>query len=316
VAANSVISSTDEGIPAARGGVRIWRLLRADPAFWVGAAGVALLLLFGLLAPVLALHPPDTQYSSQLAADGHPLGPSPAFPLGADALGRDELSRLLFGARTSVSIAVLASTLGAMIGLLVGSLAGLVAAVPMRVRLGRMRAAVSIPVEAVLMRLTDAVLALPVVLVALAVAALVQTSSAELIVLIAALVWAPTARVVHTRTAALRGQDFILAARATGVGNRRLLSRHLLPHLAPIGVVYATLGVANTIVLEATLSYLGVGVATPTASWGSMVYEHRNYLLDDPRLIFLPGLAIVAAVLVFNMLGDALADALDPSRWT
>ena len=124
-----------------------------------------------------------------------------------------------------------------------------------------------------------------------------------------------TARIVYGRSLVILSSDFVLAATAVGVGGVRMVARHVLPHLVSLVVVYATLGIATTVLFEATLSFLGVGVPPPAPSWGSMLIEHVGYYRTDPRVVALPGLAIMATILAFNLLGDAIADALDPHQW-
>jgi peptide/nickel transport system permease protein len=133
--------------------------------------------------------------------------------------------------------------------------------------------------------------------------------------MIAGLLWTSTARMVYSRVRLLRELEFVMAARALGASNVRILLRHIAPHLAALIVVYATLSIAAAVLFEAVLSFLGVGVPPPAASWGTMIVEHASYFRTDPRLLVLPGLGIMITVLAFNLLGDALRDALDPRTW-
>jgi len=180
--------------------------------------------------------------------------------------------------------------------------------------LGR-RFVVPLPVEALLMRLTDATLAFPALLVAIALVAIIGPSLGLVIVVIGGVLWAGTARIVYGRSLLILSADFVVAATAVGVGGVRMIFRHVLPHLVPLIVVYGTLGIATTVLFEATLSFLGVGVPPPDPSWGSMLIDHVGYYRTDPRVVALPGLAIMATILAFNLLGDAIADALDPHQW-
>ena len=165
------------------------------------------------------------------------------------------------------------------------------------------------------MRTTDAILSFPVLLLAIALVAVVGPSLVLVVIVIAAVLWTPIARVVYSRVLVIREAEFIVAARAVGVRPMRILTHHILPHVTSLIVVYATLGIASTVLFEATLSFLGVGVPVPTASWGGMIFEHIGYYATIPRVVVLPGLAIMATILAFNLLGDALADAFDPYQW-
>lgn len=162
------------------------------------------------------------------------------------------------------------------------------------------------------MRITDVLLALPALLLAIALAAVVGPSMVLVTTVIAALLWTTTARIVYGRVLDLKRREFVDAAEAIGVHGWRILWRHVMPHVVPVVVVYATLGIATTVLFETTLSYLGAGVPPPTPSWGSMLAEHVSYYASQPRLVLLPGLAIMVTILAFNLLGDALRDALDP----
>ena len=293
---------------------RAWGYLRTNPTFWIGAIGVLLIIGAAIFAPLLAPHDPNLQFRGEgLTKTGDPLGPSAKFPLGTDKLGRDEMSRLLYGARTSLTVGIVANTLAVVIGLAVGTLAAYARGRPIRIpAFGR---ELLIPIETILMRTTDAFLAFPALLVAIALVAIVGPSLGLVIVVIAGILWTATARIMYSTSLVVLSSDFVLAATALGVSDWRMISRHLLPHLVPLVIVYATLGIAMTVLFEATLSFLGVGVPPPAPSWGSMIIEHVGYYRTDPRVVALPGLAVMATILAFNLLGDALADALDPRHW-
>jgi peptide/nickel transport system permease protein len=296
-------------------GSRVLVGLRRNPSFWLGAGGALILVILALLAPVVAPHDPDlADRRDGLSQTGDPVGPSEKFVLGTDRLGRDELSRLLYGARTSLTVGLGANLLATAFGTIVGAVAAFAGSPVVRVRLpGRSRPLdLTIPVETVLMRVTDLALSFPALLLAIALAAVVGPSISLVILVIAAVLWAGTSRVVYGRVLVLRNSEFVDAARAVGVSGPRILFRHIMPLVTALIVVYATLGIASTVLFEAALSYLGVGVPPPTATWGSMISENISYYATDPRLVILPGLAIMATVLAFNLLGDALRDALDP----
>jgi len=300
----------------ARESPRAWGYLRSNPTFWIGAIGVTLIVGAALFAPLIAPHDPNFQYRGEgLTSGGDPLGPTAKFPLGTDKLGRDELSRLLYGARTSLTVGIVANSLAIFIGVVVGTTAAYSRGRRIRLSAGRRGPSVPIPLETILMRTTDVVLAFPALLVAIALVAIVGPSLGLVIVVIALVLWTATARVTYSTSLVVLSSDFIVAATAIGVSDKRMLVRHLLPHLVPIIIVYATLGIAAAILFEATLSFLGVGVPPPAPSWGGMIIEHVGYYRTDPRVVALPGLAIMATILAFNLLGDALADALDPRHW-
>jgi peptide/nickel transport system permease protein len=313
---NPVAELGDDDIAAAAGS-RMWRHLRANPAFWIGAVGVALIVGLALFAPLIARYDPLFQFRGDgLTPNGDPLGPTARFPLGTDKLGRDELSRLLFGARTSLLVGIGGTVAAAIIGVAIGSVAAFAGDVRRRLRLpGGHGIVVAIPIESLLMRFTDAVLSFPILLLAIALVAVVGSSLGLVVAIVAGFLWTAIARIVYARVRVVRELDFVTAARALGASPGRVLRRHVLPHLASIVVVYSTLSVAAAILFEATLSFLGVGVPPPSPSWGSMIFDHITYYGSDPRVVALPGLAIMATILMFNVLGDALADALDPHQW-
>lgn len=297
-------------------GLRLRRVLVRNPAFWIGSIGVAFIVLVALLAPVITSHDPNFAFRKDgLTAAGNPVGPTALFPLGTDRLGRDYLSRLLYGARTSLTVGIVANLIATAIGVTIGSVAAFAGSPRIRFRFRGRRRELAIPVESLLMRLTDAVLSFPVLLFAIALVAILRPSLGLVIVVIAGVLWTTIARIVYGRAVVIREQEFIVAARAVGVRSSRILVRHVMPHLVSLIVVYATLGIASTIQFEAALSFLGVGVPVPAASWGNMISDNLGYYRTDPRLVVLPGLAIMSTILAFNLLGDALADAFDPRRW-
>ncbi len=249
-----------------------------------------------LAAPWLAPFSPDLQFADGISDDGGPLPPGARFLLGTDLLGRDLLSRLIWGARTSLLIGLLANGVAVALGTLVGVVAGF------------MQGAVA----AVLMRFTDLMMAFPALLLAIALAAILQPSLLIVALVIAMVNWVQIARVIYAETRTLAARDFVTAARGLGAGPLRILARHIIPHLVPTILVWSTLGVATTVLLEATLSYLGIGVRPPTPSWGNIIFENQTYLTSAPWLVFCPAVLIVALALSCNLLGDALRDRLDP----
>lgn len=262
-----------------------------------GLGVVALILLMALLAPWLAPKDPSQQFFEGLTLEGKPLPPGGQFQLGTDTLGRDLLSRLIWGARASMIVGLVANGAAVLIGALVGASAGYFQGWP----------------GALLMRFTEVMMAFPALLLAIALAAILKPSLWIVALVIALVNWVQVARVIYAQTLALAQKDYVEAARALGANNRRVLLRHLLPHLFPTLLVYGSLGLSTTVLLEAALSFLGVGVQPPTPSWGGIINESQSYFTDAPWLVAFPGLAILVTSLAFNLLGDALREALDPT---
>lgn len=300
--------------PRATHRATVWHVLLRDPSFVIGATMVTAIMGMAVLAPLLAPHDPIAQdFTNGLSDRGDPVGPSALYPLGTDLLGRDLLSRLIYGAVTSLVVGIGANALATVIGVLVGATAATCGNGSFGIGIGRGRSVrVPLPIESVLMRTTDIMLSLPVLLLAIALVAIVGPSLFIVLMVVALVLWGPTARIVYGRVLVARESDFVEAAVALGASGRRVFWRHILPHIVPVIVVYATLGITSAVLFEATLAYLGVGVPPPAASWGRMISEHVGYYATDPRLVLLPGLAIMFTILGFSLLGDAVRDALDP----
>jgi peptide/nickel transport system permease protein len=278
---------------APRGALR--RLVEHRTAVF-GLVVIALVVGGAILAPWIAPFDPAEQHFDGLTIEGAPLPPNATFWLGTDLLGRDLLSRILHGARTSLVIGLVANGLALVIGTLVGITAGY-----FRGWIG-----------AVLMRFTDLMMAFPALLLAICLAAIFEPSLWIVAMVIALVNWVQTARVVYTETSSLAARDFIAAERTLGAGTGRILWRHILPHLLPMIIVWGTLGISTTVLLEATLSFLGIGVQPPTPSWGNIIFENQTYFQAAPWLVVFPGAAILLLALAFNLVGDALRDVLDP----
>jgi peptide/nickel transport system permease protein len=314
-AATTALGATDDDV-AAPAHSRVWRTLRRDPSFWIGLVAATIIIGAAVLAPLLAPHDPNQQFrTTGRTPKGDPVGPSALFPLGTDTLGRDYLSRLLYGAQASLTVGLGANLIATVIGVLVGALAAFAGTPRFRLALPGRLVVIGIPVEGILMRITDAVLSFPALLLAIALVAVLGPSLGIVIGVIAAVLWTGIARIVYSRVIVIRETEFVIAARALGVGPARILGRHVMPHLISLILVYATLGIASTVLFEATLSFLGVGIPPPGASWGREISEGLGYYVTDPRLVVLPGFAIMVTILAFNLLGDALADAFDPHHW-
>ena len=275
-----------------------WTRFRRDKTALAGLTVITLIVAAAVLAPWLAPFDPSFQSFEGLTEDGSPVPPNSEFWLGTDTLGRDLLSRMIFGARNSLIIGLVANGAAVLIGATLGVVAGYLGGY----------------VGAALMRLTDLVMAFPALLLAVALAAILGSSLWIVAAVIAMVNWVQIARVIYTETTALSSRDYIEAARALGAGTPRILLQHLIPHLLPTVLVYGTLGIATTVLLEAALSYLGVGVQPPDPSWGGIIFESQSYFLNAPWLVFFPGVAIILVALSFNLVGDALRDALDPTQ--
>ncbi|RUV73258.1 MAG: ABC transporter permease [Mesorhizobium sp.] len=276
----------------------VWRRLIKRPLALLGLVIVAIVVAAAVLAPWLTGYDPNEQMFDGLTLEGAPLPPDTKFWLGTDLLGRDLLTRILFGARTSLIIGIVANGVALLIGTLVGVTAGY-----FRGWIG-----------SALMRFTDLMMAFPALLLAICLAAVLQPSLWIVAMVIALVNWVQTARVIYTETSSLAEREFIDAERTIGASAPRILFRHILPHLLPTIIVWGTLGISTTVLLEATLSYLGIGVQPPTASWGNIIFENQTYFQAAPWLVFFPGAAILALALAFNLIGDALRDILDPTQ--
>ncbi|HEX8851660.1 MAG TPA: ABC transporter permease [Gemmatimonadaceae bacterium] len=270
-----------------------WSRLARDPRAVGGVAVVVLLVLAAVAAPLVARQDPlRVDLLQQLR------GPSAAHWLGTDVQGRDVWARLVYGARVSLAVGLLSQAIALLLGVTAGLVAGFY---------GRW-------VDEVVMRLADVTLAFPTLLLLVAMVAALQPSLGVVLFTIGVVGWAGMARIVRAQVLVVRQLEYVQALRALGARDARIVLRHVLPNVVAPVVIAATLGVAGAIMAEAALSFLGLGVAPPTPSWGSMIAEGRDLsqLRSAPWTSLFPGLAIGAAVLGFNLLGDALRDALDP----
>jgi peptide/nickel transport system permease protein len=278
--------------------MHVLKSLMKQPTALFGLIIVLAVVTLAIAAPWIAPFDPDNQMFDGLTLEGAPLPPGGAFLLGTDTLGRDLLSRLLYGARTSLVIGLVANGVAVTIGLMVGIVAGY-----LRGFFGN-----------VLMRFTDLMMAFPALLLAIVLAALLRPSLWIVAMVIALVNWVQVARIVYTETRGLVERDFIVAERSLGAGHGRILFLHILPHLVPTAIVWGTLGIATTVLLEATLSFLGIGVQPPQPSWGNIIFESQSYFQAAPWLVFFPGVIILLTALSFNLVGDALRDILDPTQ--
>jgi peptide/nickel transport system permease protein len=281
-----------------------WRRLRRDKVSMISLGFVIFLCLVAIFAPLLTAligHGPNTEYSNTgLSIFDHPVGPSRAFLLGTDDLGRDVLSRLIYGSRISLEVGIGATALALAFGVLLGLVSGYYG--------GR--------IDAVIARFIDILLAFPVLLFAIALVARFGPSLTLILFVIALFQWPLIARLVRGQVIGLREREFVEAAHSLGSSDLRIMFLDILPNLIALAIVYATLLIPVNIVLEATLSYLGLGIQPPTASWGNMISEAQTgdlYTIAWWFLVF-PCVALFLTTLAFNLLGDGLRDALDPRQ--
>jgi peptide/nickel transport system permease protein len=261
-------------------------------AFGRGAlVTLAVITLFAFVLPFAWTIPPDATDPAHALA-----GPTTGHPLGTDELGRDVLSRLAHGGQVTLVVGVAAMLTALFLGVLVGGIAGFYGGWT----------------DAILMRLTDAMLAIPGFFLVLVVVTVIGSDVSTLILVIGGLSWMPVARVVYGETLRWKVADFVVAAESIGVPQLRIMVRHVLPQAIPVLVVSATLGIAYAILTESAVSYLGLGVQPPMPSWGNMLQRAQQYLFTAPVLALWPGLAIALVVLAFNFLGEGVREVLDP----
>jgi peptide/nickel transport system permease protein len=290
-----------------------WRRLRRDRVAMTALGFIVVLVAMAILAPVIVsiAGTPDPKEQSSTALDlfGSPTGPTGEHPFGVDQLGRDIFSRTVYGSRVSLEVALIATGLAVLIGTTVGLIAGFYRGW----------------VDTTLSRLTDVVLAFPILLLGLGLAAacsgadgcfggLVEPGLPVVIMTIAIINWTYIARIVRGQVLSLREKEFVEAARSLGASDRRIIVKEILPNLLAPLIVYSSLLIPANILLEAALSFLGVGVTGGTPSWGAMIAEATNLFPDAWWFMLFPGIALLLTVLAFNLVGDGLQDALDPRR--
>jgi ABC-type dipeptide/oligopeptide/nickel transport system permease subunit len=270
---------------------RIWRVLLSRKLVVFGLVIIFLLLVAVIFAPLLTPYDPyKTDLKNTLAQ------PSWSHPLGTDEVGRDTWTRLLFGSRISLLIGLVVVTVAAVAGTALGALAGYYEGW----------------VGSVIMRVTDSVMSIPMILLAMVVAALLGGGVVNVMIALALGLIPSYARLMHGQVLTVKQNDYILAERAIGSRSLHVMVRHLLPNCLPQILVVMAMMLGGTILAEAALSFLGIGIKQPTPAWGSMVNDGRFYLETNPVLCFAPGVAVMLVVFAFNMLGDGLRDALDP----
>jgi peptide/nickel transport system permease protein len=299
-----------DGAIAARSPWRLfWTRLRRDRVALISLGFIALLAVVAIAAPLIVeiagVPGPDVQNPNALDAFGSPLGPSAAHPFGVDQLGRDVFARVVYGTRVSLEVGVLGTAIATAIGTVIGLLAGFYRGLP----------------DTLLSRITDVVLCFPVLLVGLGLGAAcsvrgcvkgaISPGVTTIVAIIALFNWTYIARIVRGQVLSLREQEFVEAARSLGASNARIVFREILPNLTAPLIAYASLLIPANILLEAALSFLGVGVRPPTASWGQMLADATPIFNTAWWYMLFPGLALLLTVLAFNLLGDGLLDALN-----
>lgn len=268
-----------------------WKRLRRNKLAMLGLAIVLFLILIAILAPLLAPYDPIMRIKEDSS-----LAPSRTHLFGTDLLGRDIFSRVIYGSRISIEVGVVAVGISVILGLFFGALAGYFGRWP----------------DAIIMRVADIFFAFPYILGAIAIMTILGSGIVNIFIAIGVLGWAYFARIFRGSILSIKNKEYIEAARALGAGNTRIITKHIFPNaIAPI-IVLATMNVGTAIIVEAALSFLGIGVQPPTPAWGKMLSEALDFIDIAPWMMLFPGLAIVFTVLGFVLLGDGLRDAFDP----
>jgi peptide/nickel transport system permease protein len=271
---------------------KLFALVKQNPLSAIGWTLLIVFVLLAALAPWLAPHDP-----AHLNLTARLMPPSTAHWFGTDELGRDVLSRTLYGARVSLTVAVAVVALSLAVGVAFGLIAGFYGGVADTL---------------INVYLSNAFLALPGILLAVAVVAFLGPSLGNLIFALALAGWVNYARLVRAQVLTVKEREYVQAARSLGATDLRLMLRHILPNILQPLLVQAAIGMAAAVLAEATLSFLGLGVQSPTATWGAMLNDARSHLFESPYLVFFPAMAVALCVLSFNLIGDGLRDYLDP----
>jgi ABC-type dipeptide/oligopeptide/nickel transport system permease subunit len=270
---------------------RFLRVFLGRPVAAIGSVIVLVFIIAAIFPGVVAPYDPIEQDLSNTLAS-----PSGTHLLGTDTLGRDMLSRLIFGARTAAMVGVVALSIAAISGMLLGLIAGYFGGFT----------------SAIIMRFIDALMVFPMILLAMAIASLLGGGIKNVMIAVGIGMMPGYARVMYGQAISIKENDYVLAGRAIGANNIRIVFRHIFPNCFPVMIVLITMNIGITILAEAGLSFLGIGIEPPTPAWGAMVNEGYQYLISHPLLSFVPGLAIMFVVFAFNMVGDSLRDAIDP----
>lgn len=266
-----------------------------------GLALVAALVLFSTLVPLVTSHDPfASDFTTGISAEQTPIGPSALHLLGTDRIYRDELARLALGGRLSLVIGLGATVIATVVGALVGMIAGFFE---------------GSVVDVILMRIVDVILAFPFLLLVMTLGVVFERTTPLTILLTLGLTgWLGTARIVRAKTIGIRALDYVQAARALGQSTVRIIWLHVVPNVSPLLLVLGTMSVAQMIIAESVLSYLGAGISPPTPTWGHMLFEGQDYYQAAPWILLAPAVAILISVFGFNLLGEGLRDAIEPKR--
>ena len=268
-----------------------WKRLVRNKLAMLGLTIIVFLILIAIFAPLIAPYDPIIRIKEESL-----FGPSSVHWFGTDILGRDILSRVIYGSRISIEVGVIAVGISVIIGLVLGALSGYFGSIP----------------DTVIMRIADIFFAFPYILGAIAIMTVLGPGIVNIFIAIGILGWASFARIFRGSILSIKNKEYIEAARALGASNYRIITKHIFPNaFAPI-IVYATMNVGTAIIVEAALSFLGIGVQPPTPAWGKMLAESLDYIDTAPWMMVFPGLAILLTVLGFVLLGDGLRDAFDP----
>ncbi|MFO7928188.1 MAG: ABC transporter permease [Candidatus Humimicrobiaceae bacterium] len=268
-----------------------WRRLRKNKLAMLGLGIIILLILIAIFAPLISPYEPTVRIKEDSS-----LGPSAKHLFGTDILGRDIFSRVIYGSRISIQVGIVAVGISLTIGLFFGALAGYFGNIP----------------DTIIMRLADIFFAFPYILGAIAIMTILGPGLINIFIAIGILGWAYFARLFRGSILSIKNKEYIEAARALGASNFRVIMKHIFPNAFAPMIVYGTMNVGTAIIVEAALSFLGLGVQPPTPAWGEMLSESLKYINNAPWMMFFPGLAIVITVLGFVLFGDGLRDAFDP----
>jgi peptide/nickel transport system permease protein len=270
---------------------RTWRRFAQHKGALVGVFIVVLLITLALTAQWIAPYDPN---KTNLRLRGAP--PSMAHPFGNDDIGRDILSRIMYGARVALLVGITSTSIAVTIGVIVGATAGYFGGW----------------VDFLLSRLIDTLMAFPILALLLTLSAVLGPSLRNVIIIVGVTFWASYARVIRAEVLSLRERDYVLAARASGASDKRVILQHIVPNAIGPVIILASLAVGGVIIFESALSFLGMGISRPTPSWGTMLSDGRDHIRNYPHIAMAPGMAIALTVLAFNLIGDGLRDALDP----
>jgi len=270
---------------------RFYRVFLGRKLVAFGLIIIVLFVLLAIFAPIIAPYPANTpSLPSSLQ------GPSSKHWLGTDPMGRDTLSRIIYGSRTSLEIGLIVVTLACLAGIILGTIAGYYGGWT----------------HSIIMRLIDALMSFPMILLAMVITALMGSGMRNVIIALSIAMMPMYARVMCAQVLSIKGNDYVTASRSIGASNLRIMIRHTIPNCFPPLIVLVTMMLGSVILAEAGLSFLGIGIKPPTPTWGSMINDGRLYLLTLPILSFAPGFALMLLIFAFNMVGDGLRDALDP----